>query len=106
MHSTDPLGTVQNTTDNIVSKLFRKMADNTSMAHAVVTDKGVHMLTSSTQTQRIPSVSPVFGVRPEEMCCYFLVSSPEASDKLKELPSQLQLPELRSIQTVDLQCNS
>lgn len=112
---------VQHTADNI-SELLTKITDDwniTSKVHAVITDNGANMVSAvrKTQWKHIPCFSHTLNlvvkdsIKAEtglvsilERCgaiVRFFHHSTKASDKLKEIQSQLQLPEHRLIQAVE-----
>ncbi|XP_078018726.1 E3 SUMO-protein ligase ZBED1-like [Epinephelus lanceolatus] len=116
----------QHTADNI-SELLTKITDEWSISskiHAVVTDNGANMVSAVRKTcwKHIPCFSHTLNLIVKdsikadtslesilEKCgaiVRFFHHSTKATDKLKEVQSQLQFPQHRLIQAVDTRWNS
>ena len=117
---------VQHTADNI-SELLTKIIDEwgiTSKVHAVITDSGANMVSAVCKTcwKYIPCFSHTLNLIVKdsikadtslesilEKCSAivgFFQHSTRATNKLKEVQSQLHLPQQRLIQAVDTRWNS
>ncbi|XP_035799093.1 E3 SUMO-protein ligase ZBED1-like [Amphiprion ocellaris] len=113
---------VQHTADNI-SELLVKITDDwdiTSKVHTVVTDSGANMVSAVWKTywKHIPCFAHTLNLIVKadtslesilEKCgavVRFFHHSTKATDKLKEVQSQLQLPQHRLMQAVDTRWNS
>uniref|UniRef100_A0A674MNF8 BED-type domain-containing protein n=1 Tax=Takifugu rubripes TaxID=31033 RepID=A0A674MNF8_TAKRU len=101
---------VQHTADNI-AELLTKITDEwgiTNKIHAVVTDSGANMVSAVRKTcwKHIPCFSHTLNLIKCSAIVRFFHHSTRATDKLKEVQNQLNLPQHKLIQAVDTRWNS